>query len=287
MAAHIINILFAFAGFLFYNSVSGKKSHLSHSSLKSIRLLTVSLIVIGNVIVCYFLFHDNIVLKSVELTSIFLLVYITLHYLKLRKENKLQVLYTENLRIAKDHAEVEALKLQLDPHFLFNTLNTLHHLIKPENEEARKYVQLLADVYRYILKNKTKELVLLRDELNFSQQYFYLLSIRYGQAIHFDVQIDLLKAEDYLVIPVSIQILIENGIKHNRFTVEEPLCLLINMEGEFITVQNKVRGINKSDSLKIGLKNLSERSLMIVNKPLVIKSSDLEFTVHLPLLKYK
>jgi LytS/YehU family sensor histidine kinase len=203
------------------------------------------------------------------------------------KEKRLQEVYIENLQIAKDHAEIEALKLQLHPHFLFNSLNTLHHLIRPENEEARMYVQQLADVSRYILKNKAKELVLLTEELSFSQQYFYLLSIRYGQAIHFNINVDLVKAEDYLVIPISIQILMENAIKHNRFTVEEPLDMLVFFDEEYVTVQNKVCGIDNKDSLHIGLKNLAERSLMITNKALIVRSSDLEFIVRLPLLKYK
>jgi LytS/YehU family sensor histidine kinase len=245
------------------------------------------LVIAGDVVVSFLLFNNNFISKSVEFIIGFLLPYITLHYLKLHKEKKSTELYIENLRTAKDHAEIEALKLQLDPHFLFNSLNTLHHLVEPEDAEARKYVQRLADVYRYILKNRTKELVLLTEELNFSQQYFYLLSIRYGDAIHFNIQIDSVKADDYLVIPISIQILIENAIKHNRFTVEESLDMFVNIEDECVTVQNKVRGIKKDDSLKIGLRNLSERSLILTNKPLVVDSSDSQFTVHLPLIKYK
>jgi LytS/YehU family sensor histidine kinase len=214
-------------------------------------------------------------------------VYVTFHNSKLHKQIKLQERYTENLHIAKDYAEIETLKLQLHPHFLFNTLNTLHHLINPENEEARKYVQHLADVYRYILKNQSKELVLLTEEMNFSEQYFYLLRIRYGEAIHFNIKIDSVNAEDYLIIPISIQLLIENAIKHNRFTVEEPLVLSLTTNDETVTVKNTVRGTSTHDSLKIGLNNLSERCLMITGKPLLIDSSASAFTVHLPLINYK
>jgi LytS/YehU family sensor histidine kinase len=240
-----------------------------------------------DVIAGYFFFGNNQFLNSIALITCSLLIFITLNYLKVVKEKKLQEVYIDNLRIAKDHAEIEALKLQLHPHFLFNSLNTLHHLIKPENEEARKYVQQLADVSRYILKNKAKELVLLTEELSFSQQYFYLLSIRYGRAIHFNINVDVVKAEDYLVIPISIQILMENAIKHNCFTVEEPLDMNIFFDEDYVTVQNKLCGIAKSDSLHIGLQNLSERSLMITNKPLIVTTSDSAFIVRIPLLKYK
>jgi len=219
--------------------------------------------------------------------TFFLLIYVTFQYFRLHKEKKLNERYTENLRIAKDYAEFETLKLQLHPHFLFNTLNTLNHLISPANTAARKYLQVLADVYRYILKNTTKELVLLNEELNFSEQYFYLLTIRYGQAIQFRIKTDALNADDYLVIPISIQILIENAIKHNHFTIEEPLDLFVAIDKEYVTVKNKVRGKDNIDSLKIGLNNLAERSLMILNKPLLIDSTGSEFIVSLPLIKYK
>jgi LytS/YehU family sensor histidine kinase len=219
--------------------------------------------------------------------SSFLLVYLALHYARLYKEKKLNEAYTESLLMARDHAEIEALKLQLDPHFLFNSLNTLHHLILPGNLEARKYVQLLADVYRYILKNRSRELVLLQEELNFSQQYFHLLRIRYGDGIQLCMEIESLKAQDYLVVPISIQILIENAIKHNRFTPEEPLELLVGMNAGSIAVQNKLKEDNKIESLKIGLNNLSERCLKVTNKPLTIDSSEGQFTARLPLIKFK
>jgi LytS/YehU family sensor histidine kinase len=206
-----------------------------------LRVLPFFLFGAANVLVCYQLFGDGFILESCELMLSFLLTYLVFQNSKLHKEKKFLQLHTENLLMAKDHAESEVLKLQLHPHFLFNSLNTLHHLIQPGNAEARKYVQLLADVYRYILKNRTKELVLLQEELTFSQQYFYLLSIRYGQAIRLKMQIDPPDADDYLVMPISVQILFENAIKHNRFSVEEPLELFVTMDADFISVRNGVR----------------------------------------------
>jgi LytS/YehU family sensor histidine kinase len=284
---YILNILLAFSSFLFYNSIYWQKLHLPNATLNVVRLLPILLLLSIDVIASHFFFKNNVYLNSVELMICSLLIFISLLYLKVVKEKKLQEVYIDNLRIAKDHAEIEALKLQLHPHFLFNSLNTLHHLIKPKNEEARKYVQQLADVSRYILKNKAKELVLLTDELSFAQQYFYLLGIRYGQAIHLNINVDIVKAGDYLVVPISIQILMENAIKHNRFTVDEPLNLLVSFDDEYITVQNNLCGIVTNDSLHIGLKNLSERSLMITNKLLIVTTSDVAFTVRVPLLKYK
>ncbi len=215
------------------------------------------------------------------------LVYVFIRYAKLLKEKNAYQRYTENLQIANNYAEVESLKLQLHPHFLFNALNTLHHLISPVNEEARKYVQLMADVYRYILKNEHKELVFLKEELKFSEDYFELLRIRYGKAIHFSVKSVLVNMEDFLIIPISIQVLIENAIKHNCFSLDEPLKIDVNVGKEAVTVTNNVRERTEKDSLKIGLNNLSERCLMITNQPLIINASASEFTVSLPIIKYK
>ena len=216
-----------------------------------------------------------------------ILVFVLLQYVKLYKEKKTYQRYTENLKIANDHAEVESLKLQLHPHFLFNALNTLHHLILPANAEARKYVQLLADIYRYILKSEHKKLVLLNEELNFSEQYIDLLRIRYGEAIQFTMEAGPENAEDFLIIPVSIQVLIENAIKHNHFSVHEPLELSVKVNQESVTVKNTLRVHAEQDSLKIGLNNLSERCLMIANQPLIIDASGPAFIVSVPLIKYK
>jgi LytS/YehU family sensor histidine kinase len=284
---HIANILIAFPAFMFYEAIAREKLRRHRFYLGSILLLTLVLGMIGNVIACYHFFGGGFILESVELVLGFLLAYLALHYLKLRKEKKSYELYAEDLLMAKDHVESEVLKLQLHPHFLFNSLNTLHHLIDSANHEARKYVQLLADVYRYILKNRSKELVLLEDELNFSQQYFYLLSIRYGSAIRLKMHVDHHKAEDYLVMPISIQILIENAVKHNHFTVEEPLDVFVTMDNEFITVKNVVREVTSAESLKIGLENLSERSIIVTDRPLIINATAGEFTVKIPLIKYK
>jgi hypothetical protein len=281
-----INILFGFAGFGLYNYCENKNSAPGTGTLLTALLIPILFLPLTAALSYYFS-YDNWVRQTIHSIPFFLVVYFILHNIKLVKEKKHADLYTKNLLIAKDHAEIEALKLQLDPHFFFNSLNTLQHLITPNNKDARSYVQLLADVYRYILKNKSKELVLLQEELTFSQQYFSLLNIRYGSAIGFHSQIDPIAANDFLIIPISIQILIENGIKHNRFTPEEPLYLVLDMDNDYIVVKNKVRGKSKNDSLRIGLQNLSERSLILTNKPLIVEVSDSEFTVRLPLLKYK
>ena len=221
------------------------------------------------------------------LLIVFALICMLSLYQKLSKDKNFHEQYIEELRTAKEQAEVEALKLQLDPHFLFNTLGTLQHLIDPGNDEARNYVQSLSDVYRYILRNRSKELVPLADELQFSRQYIHLLSARYGKAVQFRLDVSAADADDHLIIPVSLQILIENAIKHNQFSPEVPLELSAVIQEKSLLVENRIRSVVSTDSSRVGLTNLSERCLIIVGRPLQIFSSPEVFSVCLPLIRYR
>lgn len=205
----------------------------------------------------------------------------------LHQERKYNLSRVEQLNIAKAQAELEALKNQIDPHFIFNSLNTLSFLITRDPQNARLYNDTLAKVYRYILSNKEKDLVLLREEIEFISNYFYLLKIRFGDAISMVIEITDLHSEDFLIPPISMQALVENAIKHNEFNDKTPLTIHVSISTNYAMVKNI---INPKTYLpptsKIGLDNLDNRYKLITKRSIIIENNFKSFTVKLPLIKF-
>jgi LytS/YehU family sensor histidine kinase len=210
-------------------------------------------------------------------------VYETVFLVKEAETEKVQRAQTER---AKAEAELEALKNQIDPHFIFNSLNTLSHLIEEKPAKAKQFNDDLADVYRYILTNKARDLVLLREEMDFLKGYFSLLKIRFEEAIQLDITVPESQLDQFLVPPISLQILVENAIKHNEFSDNEPLMIVITLQEEVIIVHNNLRKkqLRKSSS-GIGLRNLNERYILTTSNFISITEGDKFFTVRLPVLK--
>jgi sensor histidine kinase YesM len=202
------------------------------------------------------------------------------------KEAESEKIKKEQLERAKAEAELEALKNQIDPHFIFNSLNTLSHLIENDHEKAKQFNESLADVYRYILQNKSRDLVLLREEINFLYDYFSLLKIRFEKAVQMNVIIAEQLLNEFLIPPISLQILVENAIKHNEFSNTSPLAIIIELKNNELMVRNEVkRKTLRKASSKIGLTNLSERYKLITNKEIAMEQNDKDFIVSLPVLK--
>ena len=178
----------------------------------------------------------------------------------------------------------ETLKNQINPHFLFNSLNTLNSLVNAETEVASQFISKLSQNYRYILENSSKVKVLLKDELSFIEDYFYLHEIRSGGKIFPTIQV---MDDDvgYEILPVSLQLLVENAVKHNMATLESPLKISIYIEGENIVVSNNLQKMaSQVGSTKIGLKNLGERVKLITGKEIIIEENASDFIVKVPLL---
>ena len=177
------------------------------------------------------------------------------------------------------------LKQQVNPHFLFNSLNILNGLIEEQkSEEASEYVRKLASLYRYMLQNENEHLVRLQEELAFINQYLDLLKVRFPQGFVVTQSID----ESCLgrfIVQCSLQVLIENVFKHNIVRTEQPLQITIATEGEYIVVRNNLQLKSSSDdSTKVGLKNISKQYLAAIGKDIeIIKSNNL-FEVKLPLI---
>jgi sensor histidine kinase YesM len=202
------------------------------------------------------------------------------------KQSESEMLKNAQLERARMEAELEALKNQIDPHFIFNSLNTLSHLIEEKPEKARQFNDNLADVYRYILQNKRRELVLLREEMQFLHDYFFLLLIRFEKAVQLNTHIPDSALDQYLIPPISLQVLMENAIKHNEFSDTSPLVVDISLHNETLIIHNPVhkKTLRKLSS-RIGLSNLDERYKLITGKEIVVEATEQDFAVYLPVLK--
>ena len=189
----------------------------------------------------------------------------------------------ETLRAKNLNSRYEALKNQLDPHFLFNSLNTLKSLIDIDVNKAGDFVQQLSGVLRYTLKNE--EVVTLADELDCVRSYCLMMKMRYGDNLVFDHHIDHEKYDNYYVLPLSIQGLIENAIKHNVISSKQPLTVhILTDEHNHLIISNKIQPkIGKEEGTGIGLANLSERYRIKWNENVEIFDDGMNFSVTLPL----
>ncbi len=190
----------------------------------------------------------------------------------------------ENERIMKEKiiSQFELLKQQTSPHFLFNSLNTLISIIPDDPSLAVKYTQHLSNVYRYVLQNKDQDWVTLETELKFVNSFFFLNKIRFGDHVSLHVHIDEAK-QKMMVAPLSLQILIENALKHNIISSDKPLNIDISEQEGRLVVKNNLQRKNNSEGTRLGLQNITNRYLHLSGKTVQIRESSDFFTVSLPL----
>jgi hypothetical protein len=201
------------------------------------------------------------------------------------KEQQGEQLKNSELSRAKAEAELEALKNQIDPHFMFNSLNTLTYLIKSDQEKAFQFTENLAEVYRYILSQKDYALVLLEDELAFTQKYIDLLRLRFGAALVVHNNLAHHTEKDFLIPPTSVFVAFENAVKHNELSEQRPLSIDIDLQNGSLLITNPVQPKNnRAHSSKIGLKNLDDRFRITTGKQIEVNQASEKFTVKLPLV---
>jgi LytS/YehU family sensor histidine kinase len=188
----------------------------------------------------------------------------------------------QKLREEKLIFQYETLKSQVNPHFLFNSLNSLSSLIRKDADLSEQYIQKLSTIYRYILENNNKELVPLAVEIEFVNNYFFLQKIRDEEKI--ELKVELNGNENIQVLPVSVQLLVENALKHNSATRKQPLEITVYFEGldKLVVRNNLQKKTQLNNSSKIGLKNLNERSRLILNREIEIQETEDEFVVKMP-----
>ena len=250
-----------------------------------LRFITIVLIE-GNAI-SYF-FEDpyaiNYYTFSFIITLIVSLVFHVIYFYKAITENKVK----EQQIVAKtETAKFESLKSQIDPHFLFNSLNVLTSLISENPKQAEKFTTKLSKVYRYVLEQKNKDLIELDEELAFAKAYMELLKMRFENAVIFEIP-DKSTSSELKIIPLSLQLLLENTIKHNVVSEENPLIVTIKEKDGYLVVTNNFNPKTILEKgTKVGLQNIVDRyHLLTLKKVEIINNSD-SFIVKLPLLTQK
>ena len=227
----------------------------------------------------YKIMRDSLV-RDLTMAVVVLLV---VQLLRSQYYQKTIAVENEALRSENILTRFEALKSQLDPHFLFNSLKTLQSLITLDTEKAENYLQQLSSVLRYTLQNK--EVLSLEEELRCVRAYCEMMQIRYGENLKFEFQIDE-KYNDYYVLPLSLQSLIENSVKHNVITSKQPLTVTLATADDCVSVSNPIQAKTQpEESNGIGLVNLTERYRLKWNKEVEITNDGSTFCVKLPLIK--
>jgi len=202
-------------------------------------------------------------------------------------QEKLQKLLVDSEKLATENmsARFLALKNQISPHFLFNNLSVLASLVESQPEKSGEFIQQLSLAYRYILEQAELRQISLREELKFLETYTYLLRMRFQEKIQLDVNVSSADLDKYAIIPLSLQPLIENAVKHNTMSIANPLRISINIEEDILVVSNalQVRSM-QANSTGLGLINLTSRYKLLQNKAVTIQQTETDFTVKIPLL---
>lgn len=180
-------------------------------------------------------------------------------------------------------AKYESLKSQVNPHFLFNSLNVLTNLVYDDQDKAVKFIKQLSEVYRYVLDTRDHEVMPLEEELKFLRSYLYLQEIRFGCKLSVDIQ---LNGTPTMVAPLALQMLIENAIKHNIVSEENPLNIRVSREEDYIVVENDLQRKTTASwgSSGVGLENIRQRYEYLSDKKVIVEESASVFSVRLPLI---
>lgn len=204
-------------------------------------------------------------------------------YYKAWKEYQLK---TERLMRENIQAKYDALRNQIDPHFFFNSLSVLTNLVYRSADLSADYITQLAKIYRYILDKKFDNLVPVQTELEFLQSYLFLIGIRHQNGIDFEQQLSPEILANGMLPPATLQMLIENAIKHNRFSANEPLKIRVWSDGQFLYVENNIsKKIGVESSSGIGLENIRKRYELVSGQPIIIEETLAVFRVKLPLIE--
>ena len=223
--------------------------------------------------------------KAALVSGVLAMVYVFAYeIIILSRERVLDTKIVDQLDKERAEAEVSALSNELDPHFMFNSLTTLSHLISTDVGSAYLFNQKLAQVYKYVLLNKNREMISLQNEIEFIEDYFFLLKLRHDDKLELDLRLDRTDNHKNMVLPCALQVLVENAIKHNEFSKKSPLQIRIQLNGSYIKVMNNVSPKLHGDSTKTGLRNLSNRYKLICNKDIIIEHYKNYFIVKLPLI---
>lgn len=221
-------------------------------------------------------------LYSILLTLLIGGLFYAFYYYRERQKSKVK---EQTIIAGTASAKFDALKNQLDPHFLFNSLNVLSSLIDENPKNAQYFTTSLSKVYRYVLEQKNKELVTVDEELNFAKSYVSLLKMRFEDSIIFQIP-EFSKNPENRVVPLSLQLLLENAVKHNTVTSSKPLIIRIYETDDYLVVENnlQVKSTLARKSSGVGLSNIQQRYGLLTNKSVKINKDTNKFSVEIPIL---
>ncbi|MBC7866875.1 MAG: histidine kinase [Gloeobacteraceae cyanobacterium ES-bin-316] len=218
---------------------------------------------------------------SIFCTIMIIAIYESIYFMN---ELRSSVEETENLKRENLTAQLNALRTQVNPHFLFNNLNTLSSIIPEDPQQAVDFVQQLSKVYRHILQVKDEKSIPLKEELDVLRAYAFLLKTRFGQNLEIDIDV----AEEKMqkrIVPLSLQLLMENAIKHNIVSADKPLKIDVYAENGSLVVSNNLQKKNQlHESTGIGLDNIRNRYKLLSDKIVQVTEYGNNFTVSIPLL---
>lgn len=218
--------------------------------------------------------------------SIIIMFFISLSFYsfffyKAYQENKVK---QQKIIASTANAKFETLKNQIDPHFLFNSLNVLSSLIEENPENAQRFTTSLSKIYRYVLEQKDKELVSVEEELSFARTYMNLLKMRFENSLFYELP-ELVANPDAKVVPLSLQLLLENTVKHNVVSEQRPLHIRIFIDGDYLAISNDLQKKEVlNDRQGVGLQNIVSRYGIITHRKVLIETTTASFTVKIPIL---
>ena len=204
-----------------------------------------------------------------------------------RANRRMKDIQVEAERLEKENAlaQFAALKNQVSPHFLFNSLSILSSLVYVDPALSEQFIDRLSKAYRYILEQKDNDRVSLRTELEFIQAYIFLLKIRFDEKFSVVLDVPDPVADQSAIAPLTLQLLIENAVKHNRMTSKQPLEVRIEVTGNELVVRNRIQPRDDHEpSTGIGLQNIINRYHLLTNQPVWVGEQQGEFVVRIPLI---
>ncbi len=236
-----------------------------------------------------YVFWENITLFNPELTisllMFYLLIYLTYEYINSQIEIKEKQLRTLELEKENAVAQYKSLKNQIEPHFLFNSLSVLSSIVHTDVDLASGFIVKLSKTLRYIIEKNEFVLVPLKEELTIIDDYFYLLKTRFNKGIELNINLDEKSIHNIYIPPASIQLLIENAVKHNKLSDDHPLQIEIKLDSDYIIIQNNLNKISAvRESTSVGLQNIKQRYQLLSGKEVMIQEMNGYFTVKLPVL---
>ncbi len=310
------NFLFTLGVSLFYTVMISTANHLINSFLnrkfswvdhtRQRTIFGIIATVLGNVILvllCNYIvfiviknedsaefFSDTMNLVNWFMINFALMISAMLHakgFIEEWKKSARKEIVEQKLIAKSANAQFESLKNQLDPHFLFNSLNVLSSLIDENPDQAQHFTASMSKIYRYVLEQKNKELVTVEEELDFARTYCDLLKTRFEDSVNFEFNVSESDLK-YYVVPLSLQLLLENCIKHNFATAQKPLTMKIYSEQGFLLIENNLQAREQmKESAGIGLANIVQRYSLLTKQNVFIEKSEDFFRVKIPILTQK